>query len=412
MSSLLPHTKHIQCIYIITLSYLMQFCNSKTTYIPPPPHEGEFPTTTLSNGDIIPLVGLGGCSRVRKAHILSALDIGYRYFDTAQAYNWGYKEEDVGEAIHESSVDRDDIYVQSKIHPQDLGYHSTKQAVSHSLRRLQLDALDSMLIHKPRCWGDICQKTPEGTWQDSWVALEELYDEGIIHAIGICDVDDALLDELLTQRITPHVIQNWMDPFRQDVHIRQRCKEEGIQYQAYSSLGNQWFHHRGYTENPVLNHPTLVSIAQKYGVDVAQIVINWATRHGVAVIPASTNPTRQESNLNSFDFDLTEKEMLLIDSLDGKPPPPSPPTKSPEDPNKVSVVFQNQGHLKLKSYWIGSSNEEVHVGEIGAKDSMVLDSFHGHTFIFRNEGGEFVGQHTINKDHGSMQQHLVADSEL
>uniref|UniRef100_A0A7S4S061 NADP-dependent oxidoreductase domain-containing protein n=1 Tax=Ditylum brightwellii TaxID=49249 RepID=A0A7S4S061_9STRA len=109
MSSLLPHTKHIQCIYIITLSYLMQFCNSKTTYIPPAPHEGEFPTTTLSNGDIIPLVGLGGCSHVRKAHILSALDIGYRYFDTAQAYNWGYKEEDVGDVIHDSYVDRTDI---------------------------------------------------------------------------------------------------------------------------------------------------------------------------------------------------------------------------------------------------------------------------------------------------------------
>ena len=254
---------------------IMQFSMISSSYdVPPPPHEGELPIGILHNGDRLPLVGLGGCNGVRKEHVLSALDAGYRHVDTAQAYTWGYHEDEVGDAIQESPVDRSDMFIQSKIHPEDLGYEATKKAVAVSLDRLHVSHLDSMLLHKPRCWAGACRKEPEGTWQESWLALEELYDAGQVGAIGICDVDESLMADLLRQRTKPHIIQNWMDPFHQDKKIRQRCKEKQIQYQAYSLLGTQWLHHRGYASNPVLNDPTLQSIAKNHGVDVAQVVIN------------------------------------------------------------------------------------------------------------------------------------------
>ena len=251
----------------------------------------EVPSFVLHNGRTVPLVGLGCASGVRQAHIISALEIGYRFFDTAQSYHWGYHEDEVGKALrHVPLDDSDPVFVQTKIHPEDLGYNATLQAVNVSLKRLGVPFIDSVLIHKPRCWPGACQRDPEGSWQDSWRALEELVDAGVIGAIGICDVDDRLLDELLKQRIKPHIIQNWMDPFRQQTHIRDRCQQEGILFQGYSTLGTQWVHHRGYDINPVLNSPVLLGIAEKYGVGVAQVVINWAAQvHGVSVLPASTN---------------------------------------------------------------------------------------------------------------------------
>merc|ERR1712224_202733 len=162
-----------------------------------------------------------------------------------------------------------------------------------------------MLIHKPYCWEGACAKKAEGTWHDSWKALEEFYKAGLVRAIGICDVDDKLLDELLKKEIKPHIIQNWMDPFRQDKRMRERCKHEGIQYQAYSTLGAQWLHFKGWSESPVLTSPVLREISNRYSKTVAQIVINWATRHGVAILPASKQEQRQQSNLDSFGFELT-----------------------------------------------------------------------------------------------------------
>merc|ERR1719336_3153553 len=155
----------------------------------PPPHKGTFPSATLSNGRKLPLVGLGCSSGLKKNHVMSALDVGYRHLDTAMAYQWGYTEHDVGDAVVESNVERSEISIQSKIHPEDLGYKSTIEAFNVSLTRLKTDYVDSMLLHKPRCWEGACTKTPEGTWQESWKALEEMYDMGKARAIGICDVD-------------------------------------------------------------------------------------------------------------------------------------------------------------------------------------------------------------------------------
>ncbi|CAE7365483.1 xyl1 [Symbiodinium natans] len=149
--------------------------------------------------------------------------------------------------------------------------------------------------------------------------MKDLMDDGLVRAIGICDVDGALLEELLRQRRRPHIIQNWMDPFHQDREVRRRCREEGIQYQAYSSLGSQWVHFRGYgSNNPVLEHPVLREIAALRQRTVPQVVLNWAVvHHGAAVIPASTSAERQRSNLDSFGFELSLAEVARIDSLDG-----------------------------------------------------------------------------------------------
>ena len=386
----------------LLLLYLCDLSVSQSSTTTPPPHEGEIPHRTLSNGKKIPLVGLGCASGVREAHVLSALDAGYRFLDTAQSYNWGYHEDEVGSALKKSLENVADVFVQTKIHPEDLGYNATKWAVQLSLERLGTSRLDSVLLHKPRCWEGACQKKPEGTWQDSWVALEELVVAGIIGAIGICDVDDALLDELSQQRIKPHIIQNWMDPFHQNIHIRERCKREGILFQGYSSLGTQWVHHRGHKTNPVLNNPTLVSIADKYNVSVAQVVISWATRHGMSVLPASTNPDRQKRNLDSFRFNLSEEEMHAIDALDGVPPKV---TKT--DPYEVSVVFENRGGVPIDSYWVSDSHDEVHVGSIKAGEEIAMTSFHGHKFIFRNGAGSMVGKHIVHSDGGRKQRHVV-----
>ena len=364
-------------------------------------HVGGMPQFELHNGVTVPLVGLGCASGVREGHVASAIDVGYRFFDTAQSYNWGYHEDEVGNAIEAYSGN--DVFVQTKIHPEDLGYDATRLAVHVSLKRLKTDHIDSVLIHKPRCWEGACTKEPEGTWQESWKALEEFVDAGVVGAIGICDVDDRLLDELLQQRIKPHIIQNWMDPFHQYKGIRERCKAEGILFQAYSSLGSQWVHHRGHSTNPVLTNPTLKSIANKYGVSVAQVIINWATRHGVSVLPASTNAERQRQNLNSFGFQLSDEEILSIDSLDGKAPKPAE-----KNPNEVSVVFENHGDGSIDSFWISDDKEEVHVGSIGpGGGELALSSFHGHKFIFRDEDGVMKGEHVVHRDHGQQQRHVV-----
>jgi diketogulonate reductase-like aldo/keto reductase len=170
--------------------------------------EEKVPTAALHNGIIIPLIGLGCASGVRYQHVKSALKEGYTFLDTAQSYNWGYHEDEVGEALSAANTNtQQKVFVQTKIHPEDLGYDATTSAVHRSLHRLN-GHLDSVLIHKPRCWPGACTKEPDGTWQDSWRALEDLYDQGVIKAIGICDVDNGLLNQLLKQRIKPHIIQS------------------------------------------------------------------------------------------------------------------------------------------------------------------------------------------------------------
>lgn len=207
-----------------------------------------------------------------------------------------------------------------------------------------------------------------------------------------------------------HFNQDWMDPLHQDVKIREKSLSLGIQYQAYSSLGTQWVHFRGYDTNPVLTHPMLVAIAQKYNVDVGQVTLNWATRHGISVLPASTNPKRQQSNLNSYaTFDLTEEEMKQIDDLDGKVPRTE--QQQQQQSSGVQVYFENprQDGSAIDAYWISASDEheEVSIGSIAAGGRMSLTSYHGHKFVFRDpsNGNLSLGEYTVNASARSKSDH-------
>lgn len=373
----------------------------------------DVPIATLYNGISMPLLGLGCASGVRKSHVATALETGYRLLDTAQAYRWGYHEDEVGSALTEfladDKNDRNLVFVQTKVDPESLGYDATIRAVEKSLERLN-GHLDSVLIHKPRCWEGACSRQPEGTWQESYRALEDFYDRGVIKAIGICDVDDRLLDELLRQRIKPHIIQNWMDPLHQDKRIRERCLANGIQYQGYSTLGPQWVHFKGFTVNPVLENPVLVDIAKNHNVDVASVVLNWALKHGISVLPASRNAGRQRSNLESgsLEIDLSEDEMTQIDNLDGKLE------------QKVQLHFENprQDGGEISTFWVASNkkdSEEVFTGSIVAGGKLSLTSYHGHRFIFRDptNGNTILGDYTVDAVGSGEQSHTVPyESEL
>ena len=395
---------------------------------------GSIPTFKLANDITIPMVGLGSASGVAYPHVQSAIELGYRFVDTAQSSSWGYREEEVGKAVLDAKRRYEDlpnvgdrVFVQTKIHPQDLGYESTKKAIKLSLDILQVASLDSVLIHKPRCWEGICAKEPEGTWHDSWRALEEAVESGVVRSIGICDVDNQIMNELLKKRIAPTIIQNWFDPFHQDARMRHRIHQHNQQnpdrkilYQGYSSLGTQWYHHKGYEQNPVLNHPTLQTIAARHGASVPQVVIQWATRRGVMVLPASTKREHQESNLNSFFFELSEHEMGGIDFLDGKPPK-NEKIEEEKDLNAVELSFINKHDNMVHVYWIpegGEARDFVHVGtmqELGS--ALTLTSYHGHSFVFRegrSAGTESIAskilhRHVVDRELGATQKHDIID---
>lgn len=386
--------------------------------------ESTVPTFTLANNITVPMIGLGGCSGVRYKDVKSAINIGYQFIDTAQSHSWGYHEEEVGQAMHDAKrryQDNNDdyVFVQTKIHPQDLGYRSTKKAIQLSLDRLQVTSLDSVLIHKPRCWGDICSHEPEGTWEDSWRALEEAVDLGLVRSIGICDVDGQLLDKLLSKRIAPMVIQNWFDPFKQDKTIRRRIEsinaaqdklgsvEKKILYQGYSTLGNQW-KYKGYQDNPVMTSPWLQAIAKKYDVSVPAVVIQWATRRGVMVLPASTRPSHQLSNLKSCDFTLDEEEMMTIDALDGKPPKQ---TRKKRDTNEVDIQFTNHADGPVDVFWVDHDEDHVHVGSMeNPGETLSITSYHGHSFVFKKFGADsLMNRLIVDKSYGPKQNHEIED---
>lgn len=407
------------------------------------------PTFTLANNITIPLIGLGSASGVGYLHVDSAIKAGYRFIDTAQSASWGYKENEVGNAVFDAKLRWEDwktgeaddyVFVQTKIHPQDLGYKSTKEAIARSLSTLRVSSLDSVLLHKPRCWEGVCDHEPEGTWEDSWKALEEAYDDGIVRSVGICDVDDSLLDRLLTKRIKPTIIQNWFDPYHQDKKLRERIaaintqqEENGqvkgkILYQAYSTLGTQW-KMRGYVENPVFDNYILKNIAKKHGVSVPQVLINWATQQGVMVLPASTQISHQEANLNSFAFVLSHEDIDAINSLDGHPPGKRGQRSfhngneqgldpSTIDPNKVDVHFINEINTRVKVYWVQKEgeNQEKHIlmGEMTRlSDKVNLDSFHGHEFVFKDGteagDGRLLHRVSVDRNEGRRQYFKITD---
>ncbi|WES97490.1 aldo/keto reductase [Chryseobacterium arthrosphaerae] len=257
------------------------------------------PVVTLNNGVDIPALGFGVWQmddlKECENAVIKAIQTGYRMIDTAAIYQ---NETAVGAAVKNSGVNRDELFITSKVWVQDHGYEKAKSAFQRTLDRLQMDYLDMYLIHWP--YGDFL-----GTWK----ALEELYQEGKIKAIGVCNFTVEKLEELnVHSTVLPVINQIELHPVFQQKELQVYDRENNIVTQPWSPLGNG--------NADLLNNADLKSVAEKYGKTVAQVILRWHLQEGFVVIPKSVTPSRIEENFNVFDFELTEDEMNVVRSLD------------------------------------------------------------------------------------------------
>jgi methylglyoxal/glyoxal reductase len=254
-------------------------------------------TVTLHNGVKMPWFGLGVYKVTDETEIVqvvsSALHHGYRHIDTASFYN---NEEGVGRGVRESGIPREEIFVTSKVWNDDQGYESTLQSFENSLTKLGMDYLDLFLIHWP-----VAKK-----YKDTWRALEKLYKEGRVRAIGVSNFHIHHLENLMKDaEIKPMVNQIEYHPHLTQKEVQDFCKKEGIQMEAWSPL----------KRGALLNEPALVEIGKKYGKSTAQVILRWDIQNEVVTIPKSSKEERIVENANIFDFELSIEDMNRIDSL-------------------------------------------------------------------------------------------------
>lgn len=257
------------------------------------------PVVTLNNGVDIPVLGFGVWQmedlKECENAVIKAIQTGYRMIDTAAIYR---NETAVGAAVKNSGVNRDELFITSKVWVQDHGYEKAKSAFQRTLDRLQMDYLDMYLIH----W-------PYGDFLATWKALEELYHEGKIKAIGVCNFTVEKLEELkANSTVLPVINQIELHPVFQQKELQVYDRENNIITQPWSPLGNG--------NANLLSNPELKAIAEKYGKTVAQVILRWHLQEGFVVIPKSVTPSRIEENFNVFNFELTEDEMNVVRSLD------------------------------------------------------------------------------------------------
>jgi len=258
-------------------------------------------TVTLNNGVNMPWLGLGVFKVAEGSELVqavaSAVKHGYRSIDTAAIYeNEKSVGEGIREAIREHSIRREDLFVTSKVWNADLGYESTLAAYETSLQKLGLDYLDLYLIHWP----------VQGKYKEAWRALETLYKAGRVKAIGVSNFQIHHLKDLMKDaEIKPAVNQVEFHPRLTQQELRDFCKEQGIQLEAWSPL----------MQGQLLDHPDLQELAAKYGKSVAQVILRWDLQHGVITIPKSTKEQRIIENADLFDFELSADDMNRIDRL-------------------------------------------------------------------------------------------------
>ena len=259
------------------------------------------PTVLLNNGVKMPLLGfgvfqvtnVGECER----SVYEAIRTGYRLIDTAASYG---NEVEVGKGIKRGGVAREELFITTKLWIQDTGYESTKKAFEKSLKRLQLEYLDLYLIHQP--YGDI---------YGSWRAMEELYREGRIKAIGISNFHpDRVMDLILHNNVVPAVNQIETHPFCQQIETQKFLQENNIQIESWGPFAEG--------KNNIFKNELLLSLAGKYKKSIAQVILRWLTQRNVVAIPKSVRKERIEENFNIFDFELSSEDMAAIAALDTK----------------------------------------------------------------------------------------------
>ena len=259
------------------------------------------PSVTLNNGVEMPILGFGvfqvSDAEVCERSVYEAIRTGYRLIDTAASYG---NEEAVGKAIKRGGVPREELFVTTKLWIQDAGYESAKQAFERSLRRLQLDYLDLYLIHQPI--GDV---------YGSWRAMQELYREGRIRAIGVSNFQpDRIMDLILHNEVAPAVDQIETHPFNQQIETAKFLQENNVQIESWGPFAEG--------KNNIFQDELLLSIAGKYKKSVAQVILRWLTQRGVVVISKSVRKERIIENFNIFDFELNPEDMDAIVALDTK----------------------------------------------------------------------------------------------
>ncbi|MCM3006329.1 aldo/keto reductase [Priestia koreensis] len=274
---------------------------------------------TLNNGVKMPAVGFGvyqiNDATQCEQSVYDALMAGYRLIDTAAAYR---NEEAVGNAIRRSGIPREEIFITTKLWIQDAGYEKAKEAFQKSLARLQVDYIDLYLIHQP--FGDV---------YGSWRAMEELYDEGKIKAIGVSNFyPDRLVDLIMHNRIVPAVNQVETHPFCQQVESNDVMKEHDVQIMSWGPFAEG--------KNNIFENELLVSIAEKHQKSVAQVILRWLNQRGIVVIPKSVHKERIIENADIMDFELSHEDMQSIATLDTK----ESLFFSHRDPNFIKMLQQ------------------------------------------------------------------------
>ena len=255
---------------------------------------------TLNNGVTIPILGFGvfqiPASETKQA-VLDAIAAGYRHFDTAQAYA---NEKEVGQAIAESGLPREEFFITSKVWLDNYGYEKAYQSVLDSLEKMGLDYLDLMLLHQP--FSD---------YYGAYRTLEDLYREGKLQAIGVSNFyPDRLSDLAAFTEITPQINQVETHPFNQQIFAQENMAKNKVQIESWATFAEG--------RNGIFTNPVLEEIGRKYGKSTAQVMVRWQVQRGIVCLTKTVKPERMKENLDVFDFELSDVDMKAIAGLDTK----------------------------------------------------------------------------------------------